>query len=132
MSSRDKCAGRLGRSACGLSLGVLTVWRCEFATWLAVKRPSLVRTTIATGRAIPSVALQVLFDAAGSGPGSAAKARDDVLNVVQRTSKTSAAAAVNKLAGSPVGRQRSTGQPVRKDQDLAAEFGMVVGGKSRV
>jgi hypothetical protein len=74
----------------------------------------------------------VLFNAAGSGPVSAARAQDDALNVVQRASQTSAAAAVNKLAVRLSAGQRSTGPIVRKDQTLAAEFGKVVEGKSRM
>jgi tetratricopeptide (TPR) repeat protein len=58
----------------------------------------LVQTTIRLGRAQPSIALPVLLMAQGNGLIPAGKARDDALNVVQRASQSTAAAAVNKLA----------------------------------
>ena len=81
----------------------------------------LVQTTIAHGRANPSVALPVLFGAQGNGLISAAQALDDALNVVQRASQSSAAAAVNKLAVRLAAGTDRLAQLVRKDQDLAGE-----------
>jgi hypothetical protein len=54
------------------------------------------------------------------------------LNVVQRASQTSAAAAVNKPAIRLSAGSDRLAQLVRKDQDLAAEFGKVVEGNSRM
>jgi hypothetical protein len=52
---------------------------------------------------------------------SAAQARDDVLDVVQRASQTAAAAAVNKFGARLAASSDRLAQLVRKDQDLAAE-----------
>jgi hypothetical protein len=82
----------------------------------------LVETTIAHGRAVPSVAVPVLFGAREKGLISAAKARDDALDVVQRASQTTAAAAVNKLGARLAAGSDRLAQLVRKDQDLAAEI----------
>jgi tetratricopeptide (TPR) repeat protein/uncharacterized protein YraI len=81
----------------------------------------LVQKTIASVRAIRSVAVPVLFGAQDKGLISAAKARDDALDVVQRASQTAAAAAVNKLAVRLRAGSDRLAQLVRKDQDLAAE-----------
>jgi CHAT domain-containing protein len=81
----------------------------------------LVQTTIAQGRANPSVALPVLFGAQGNNLMSATQALDDALNVVQRASQSSAAAAVNKLAVRLAAGSDRLAQLVRKDQDLAGE-----------
>jgi CHAT domain-containing protein len=81
----------------------------------------LVQTTIGQGRAMPSVALPVLFAAQGNGLMPAGKAQDDALNAVQHASRSAAAAAVNKLgARLSAGSGRLAGL-VRNDQDLAAE-----------
>jgi tetratricopeptide (TPR) repeat protein len=81
----------------------------------------LVQITIRHGRALPSLALPVLFTAQGNGLLSAGKARDDALNVVQRASQSAAAAALNKLAARlAAGSDRLAGL-VRDDQDLAAQ-----------
>jgi len=63
----------------------------------------------------------VLFDAQAKGLTPAAKALDDALNVVQRASQTSAAAAVNKLAVRLSAGSDRLAALVRNDQDLAAE-----------
>jgi CHAT domain-containing protein/tetratricopeptide (TPR) repeat protein len=81
----------------------------------------LVQKTIASGRAIPSIAVPVLFGAQENGLISVAKARDDALDVVQRASQTAAAVAVNKLAVRLMAGSDRLAQLVRKDQDLAAE-----------
>src|SRR5262249_55527773 len=57
----------------------------------------LVQTTIAHGRATPSVALPVLYAAQGNGLMPAGKAQDDALDVVQRDRQSVAAAALNDL-----------------------------------
>jgi CHAT domain-containing protein/tetratricopeptide (TPR) repeat protein len=81
----------------------------------------LVQTAIERGRALPYVALPVLFAAQGNGLLPAGKAQDDALNVVQRASQSAAAAAVNKLgARLAPGSGRLAGL-VRNEQDLAAE-----------
>ena len=81
----------------------------------------LVQTTIAHGRATPSITLPVLFAAQSNGLIPAGEARDDALNVVQRASQSAAAAAVNNLATRlAAGSDRLAGL-VRNDQDLAAE-----------
>ena len=81
----------------------------------------LVQKTIASGRAIPAVAVPVLFGAEEKRLISAAQARDDALDVVQRASQTAAAAAVNKLGARLAAGSDRLAQLVRKDQDLAAE-----------
>src|SRR5215831_6783553 len=81
----------------------------------------LVQKTIASAHAVPSMAVPVLFGAQEKGLISAAKARDDALDVVQRASQTAAAAAVNKLAARLAAGSDRLAQLVRRDQDLAAE-----------
>src|SRR5215831_15374365 len=81
----------------------------------------LVQKTIAHARAVPAVAVPVLFGAQEKGLISAAKARDDALHVVQRVSQSAAAAAVNKLAARLAAGSDRLAQLVRRDQDLAAE-----------
>jgi CHAT domain-containing protein/Tfp pilus assembly protein PilF len=81
----------------------------------------LVQKTIASARANPFIAVPVLFGAQEKGLISAAEARDDALNVVQRTSQSAAATAVNKLAARLGAGTDRLAQLVRKDQDLAAE-----------
>jgi tetratricopeptide (TPR) repeat protein len=78
----------------------------------------LVQTTIRQGRATPAVALPVLL-ADSLFPGS--KALDDALDVVQRTSQSAAAAAVNKLGARLAAGSGRLAGVVRNDQDLAAE-----------
>jgi CHAT domain-containing protein/Flp pilus assembly protein TadD len=76
---------------------------------------------IAAGKALPYVALPVLFGAQREGIVAADKALDDSLNVVQRAAQTSAATAISKLGiRLAVGSDR-LGQLVRQDQDLASE-----------
>jgi CHAT domain-containing protein/tetratricopeptide (TPR) repeat protein len=81
----------------------------------------LVQGTIAKGRAWPVVALPVLIGARRSKLISAETALDDGLNVTQRASQSSAAAALNKLAVRLSAGSDRLSQLVRKDQDLAAE-----------
>jgi CHAT domain-containing protein/Tfp pilus assembly protein PilF len=81
----------------------------------------LVQKTMASGRAVPGVAVPVLFGAQGKGLISAARAIDDGLDVVQRASQSPAAAAVNKLAVRLAAGSGRLAQLVRKDQDLAGE-----------
>jgi tetratricopeptide (TPR) repeat protein len=81
----------------------------------------LVQRTIASAYANPSIAVPVLFGAQEKGLISAAKARDDALDVVQRAAQTAAAVAVNKLAVRLAAGSDRLAQQVRKDQDLAAE-----------
>jgi CHAT domain-containing protein len=76
---------------------------------------------IAKGRAWPVVALPVLIGAQRNKLISAETALNDGLNVVQRASQSSAAAAVNKLAVRLSAGSDRLSQLVRKDQDLAAE-----------
>jgi CHAT domain-containing protein len=81
----------------------------------------LMQTAIAHGRAVPPVALRVLFVAQNNGVVSADRAQDDALDVVQRAAQSAAAAAVNKFAARlAAGSDRLAGL-VRNDQDLAAE-----------
>ena len=81
----------------------------------------LVQATIVRGRALPGVALSVLFSADDKNLIVARKALDDALNVVQRASQTSTAVAVNKLAVRLSASSDRLAGLVRKDQDLAAE-----------
>jgi CHAT domain-containing protein len=81
----------------------------------------LVQKTIASAQAIPSVAVPALFGAEEKGLISAAQARDDALNVLQRAAQTSAATAVNNLAVRLKAGSDRLAYLVRKDQDLAAE-----------
>src|SRR5215831_4628201 len=81
----------------------------------------LVQKTIAPARANPFIAVPVLFGAQEKGLISAAKARDDALDVVQRASQSAAAVAVNKLAVRLMAGSDRLAQLVRKDQDIAAE-----------
>jgi CHAT domain-containing protein/tetratricopeptide (TPR) repeat protein len=81
----------------------------------------LVQGVIAKGRAWPVVALPVLIGAQRNKLISAETALNDGLNVVQRASQSSAAAAVNKLAVRLSAGSDRLSQLIRKDQDLAAE-----------
>jgi CHAT domain-containing protein/tetratricopeptide (TPR) repeat protein len=81
----------------------------------------LVQTTIRQGRAVPSVALPALFAAQDNGLTPAGKAQDEALDVVQRTSQSTAAAAVNKLGARLAAGSGRLATLVRNDQDLAAE-----------
>ena len=67
------------------------------------------------------IALPVLLGANGQGLISASNALDDALNVVQRASQNSAAAAVAKLAVRLAAGDDSLALLVRHDQDLSAE-----------
>ncbi len=80
-----------------------------------------VERSIKTRRAVPAVALSVLFGAHAKGLVPSAKALDDGLEVVQRASQTAAAAAVVKLAVRLAAGSDSLARLVRRDQDLAAE-----------
>lgn len=76
---------------------------------------------IAGGRAQPRVALPVLFEAEQRGLLSREAALDRALDVIQRGTRSSAAAAVNKLAARLAAGTDRLAALVRKDQDLAAE-----------
>jgi CHAT domain-containing protein/tetratricopeptide (TPR) repeat protein len=81
----------------------------------------LVQRTISAGFAIKSVALPVLIISQVTSQSPSDRAFDDSLNIIQRASQTSAAAALNNLnARFSAGNDRLA-QLVRKDQDLAAE-----------
>jgi tetratricopeptide (TPR) repeat protein/CHAT domain-containing protein len=80
----------------------------------------LVQGVIAKGRAWPEVALPVLIGAQRDKLISAETALDDGLNVAQRASQSSAAAAVNKLAVRLSAGSDRLSQLIRKDQDLVA------------
>jgi CHAT domain-containing protein/Tfp pilus assembly protein PilF len=82
---------------------------------------ALVERAIASGRALPVVALPVLAVAQRQNLISAETALDLALNVVQRTNQSSAASAVNKLAVRLGAGNDRLAELVRTDQDLAAE-----------
>ena len=81
----------------------------------------LTERLIASGHAQPNVALPVLFGGQRSALISAAKALDGSLDILQRTTQTSAAAAIGKLAVRLAAGSDRLAQLVRQDQDLAAE-----------
>jgi len=81
----------------------------------------LVQGLGAKGRALPIVALPVLIGAQRNKLISAETSLDDGLNVVQRASQSTAAAAINKLAVRLSAGSDRLSQLIRKDQDLAAE-----------
>lgn len=81
----------------------------------------LVERMIAGKRAQLRVALAVLLAASRQQLLPNAKALDDALDVIQRGSQSSAAAAVNKLAVRLAAGSDRLAELVRKDQDLAAE-----------
>jgi CHAT domain-containing protein/tetratricopeptide (TPR) repeat protein len=81
----------------------------------------LVRRAVADGRARPGIALPVLFDAMKGGLLPAEAAIEASLDVAQRESQTSAAAAVNKLAVRLAAGNDRLAQMVRRDQDLSVE-----------
>jgi len=76
---------------------------------------------IGNGRALPAVALPVLFGAAHDKLIPAQTALDDSLNVVERAAQTAAASAIGQLAVRLAAGSDRLAQLVRKDQDLAAE-----------
>ena len=81
----------------------------------------IVERTIGLGRAKLSVALAVLSAAQRQQLLPAEKALDDALNVIQRGTQSSAAAAVNKLAVRLAAGNDRLAELVRRDQDLSAE-----------
>jgi CHAT domain-containing protein/Tfp pilus assembly protein PilF len=81
----------------------------------------LVQQTIAGGRAQLRIALPVLFDAQARQLVSIEKSSDDALNAIQRSTQSSAASAVNKLAVRLAAGTDRLAELVRRDQDLAAE-----------
>jgi CHAT domain-containing protein/tetratricopeptide (TPR) repeat protein len=81
----------------------------------------MAQRVIANGRAQPSVILPVLFGAQRENLMSDEKAIDASLNVIQRGSQSSAAAAFGKLAVRLAAGNDRLAQLVRKDQDLATE-----------
>jgi CHAT domain-containing protein len=76
---------------------------------------------IVNGRARSAVALPVLYGAQREGLIAPESAMDASLDVVQRVTQTSAAAAVGKLAVRLAAGNDRLAQLVRKDQDLAGE-----------
>ncbi len=81
----------------------------------------LVQRLIAAGNAKPALALPLLSKAVNDKLLSAESAVDESLDVAQRSSETSAAAAVSKLAVRLASGNDRLAQLVRQDQDLAAE-----------
>ena len=81
----------------------------------------IVERTIAGGRAQLRVALAVLSGAQQQHLLPAEKALDDALNVIQRGTQSSAAAAVNKLAVRLAAGNDRLAELVRRDQDLSVE-----------
>jgi CHAT domain-containing protein len=81
----------------------------------------LVDRTISGGLAHKSVALPVLINSQARSQTPSDRAFDDSLNVIQRASQTSTAAALNKLNVRFSAGNDRLAQLVRKDQDLAAE-----------
>ena len=81
----------------------------------------LVERLIASGRAQPRAALTVLADAERQQLIPREKAVDDMLNVIQRGTQSSAASAVNKLAVRLAAGSDRLAELVRRDQDLASE-----------
>lgn len=81
----------------------------------------LVQQSLASNRVNPAIALPVLSDAARQNLLPAQAAFDLALDVVQRSSQNSAAAAVNSLAVRLAAGTDRLAELVRKDQDLNAE-----------
>ena len=81
----------------------------------------MAQRVVTGGTATPRVILPVLMGAQRENLISTEKALDDSLNVVQRASQTSAAAAVDKLAVRFAAGSDRLAQLVRRDQDLASE-----------
>jgi CHAT domain-containing protein/Tfp pilus assembly protein PilF len=79
----------------------------------------LMERMIARGRAQLQIALPVLFDAQQLIPSE--KALDQALDVIQHSTQSSAASAVNKLAVRLAAGNDRLAELVRKDQDLASE-----------
>ena len=81
----------------------------------------LVARLIETGRAQPRAALAVLVDAERQQLMPREKAVNDMLDVIQRGTQSSAASAVNKLAVRLAAGSDRLAELVRRDQDLASE-----------
>lgn len=81
----------------------------------------LVERLIASGRAQPRVALAVLADAERQQLMPRENAVDGILNVIERSTRSSAASAVNKLAVRLAAGSDRLAELVRRDQDLSAE-----------
>jgi CHAT domain-containing protein len=118
LAIRDKALGPDHPSVAGALNDLAEVYRGQGRYLDAVP---LVQISIGHGRAAPSVALAVLFAAQSNGLMPAGKAQDDALDVVQRASRSAAAAAVNKLAARLAAGSGRLADLVRNDQDLAAE-----------
>ena len=88
---------------------------------LRFRRDRRDETVVRNGGASPAVALPVLLGANGQGLITAGNAMNDALNVVQRASQNSAAAAVAKLAVRLAAGSDRLALLVRQDQDLSAE-----------
>ena len=81
----------------------------------------LVERLIAGGRAQPRVALGVLADAERQQLIPSEQAVSGMLNVIERSTRSSAASAVNKLAVRLAAGSDRLAELVRRDQDLSAE-----------
>jgi len=81
----------------------------------------LVERLIANGRAQPRAALAVLAAAERQQLMPREKAVDDMLNVIERSTRSSAASAVNKLAVRLAAGSDRLAELVRRDQDLGSE-----------
>jgi CHAT domain-containing protein/Tfp pilus assembly protein PilF len=81
----------------------------------------LVARLIESGRAQPRAALAVLADAERQQRMPREKAVNDMLDVIQRGTQSSAASAVNKLAVRLAAGSDRLAELVRRDQDLASE-----------
>ena len=81
----------------------------------------MVHRTISIGFVLKSIALRVLFSSRAGGQLPSDRGVDDSLNVIQRDSQTSTAAALNMLNVRFSAGNDRLAQLVRKDQDLATE-----------
>jgi CHAT domain-containing protein/Tfp pilus assembly protein PilF len=81
----------------------------------------LMERMIASGRAQLGIALAVLYDAQRQQIMSTERALDEALDVVQRSTRSSASSAVNKLAVRIAAGTDRLAELVRRDQDLASE-----------
>jgi CHAT domain-containing protein/Tfp pilus assembly protein PilF len=81
----------------------------------------LLARLIVTGRARVAVALPALYEAQREQLVASGTALDDALNVIQRSSQSSAASAVNNLAVRLAAGNDRLAELVRRDQDLGSE-----------
>lgn len=83
----------------------------------------IMERVVATGQAEAAIALPLFYKAQRNGLVDAVRAIDTSLDVLQRKTQTSAAAAVGKLALRLATGNDRLAQLVRRDQDLAGEAG---------